>query len=86
MFPVLGMIDAGLGESNINKLFAALNIPVVNPRHLKKWEGKVGKAIETVAREACQEALEEEVNRCAIMSGFTFFSNFSNYSYRRFLN
>ena len=57
-----GMLCVGLGESQVNGLFAAMNMPGISKRHLKKREREVGVAVENVAQESAQAALQEEID------------------------
>jgi len=64
-FPVntkaaMGMIDAGVGESHINTFFSALNVPVWHPSVVKRYERIVGSAIESTAKDSCQETINLE--------------------------
>lgn len=54
------MINTGLGETQINSLLAALNIPGLSQRHLKKREREIGEKIAEFAQETCDDALDEE--------------------------
>lgn len=58
----LGMIDAGIGPTQVLKLNSVINIPTPDAKTLKKREREVGKAIEIEARSSCEEALQEEIN------------------------
>lgn len=51
------MIDSGVGETHINKILTALDIDPVAHKTLKKYERKVGLAIEELAEESCFEAI-----------------------------
>ena len=57
----MGMINAGLGPSQVNTLMADMNIPPVCPKTLKRREREVGPAIESLAKRSCKRALEAEV-------------------------
>lgn len=60
------MIFCGIGESIVNNLLAALNLPSISPTTLKKKEreaGIAGIAFEEVASETCIEALAAEKRR-----------------------
>ena len=54
------MIDSGLGETHINKFLAALGIPPVNHKLLKRREREFGSHVESLARESCSSAQLEE--------------------------
>ena len=57
------MIFCGIGESIVNNLLAALNLPSISPTTLKKKEREAGIAFEEVASETCTEALAAEKRR-----------------------
>ncbi|XP_062575241.1 uncharacterized protein LOC134237162 [Saccostrea cucullata] len=54
---------AGIGESVVSKIFSTLNIPILTPRNLKKRERETVPALETLARNSCDEALQLEVHQ-----------------------
>ena len=54
------MIDAGFGETHINTLLSAINVPTVTAGFIKKNERLVGQAIEDVAKESCIESIQLE--------------------------
>ena len=54
------MIDAGLGEAQINSVLSAMNIPNLAPKALKGYERQVGCAIEEVAIESCIKSVQLE--------------------------
>jgi len=53
------MINAGLGEYQMNSFLASVNLPTLSQRHLKKQEREVGLEIETLATKTCDEALQK---------------------------
>lgn len=57
------MLFCGIGETTINSLLGALNLPSVSKTTLKKREREAGIAFEEVAYESCCEALLEEKSR-----------------------
>lgn len=57
------MLFCGIGETTINSLLVALNLPSVTKTTLKKREREEGIAFEEVANESCCEALLEEKSR-----------------------
>lgn len=57
------MLFCGIGETTINSLLGALNLPSVTKNTLKKREREAGIAFEEVAYESCCEALLEEKSR-----------------------
>ncbi|XP_062570471.1 uncharacterized protein LOC134232508 [Saccostrea cucullata] len=56
-----GITSSGIGFSNLQMLFASLNIPGVAAGTVKKRDREAGKAIESVAKKSCNEALDEEI-------------------------
>ncbi|XP_077273274.1 uncharacterized protein LOC143903509 [Temnothorax americanus] len=52
---VLGAMHSGLGCTGLNKILACLNIPVITMDMFKRYERKVGLAIEKAAVESCQK-------------------------------
>lgn len=57
------MLFCGIGETTINSLLGALNLPSVTKTTLKRREREAGIAFEEVAYESCCEALMEEKSR-----------------------
>lgn len=57
------MLFCGIGETAINALLAALNLPSVTPTTLKRREREAGVAFEAVADATCQNAILNEKNR-----------------------
>lgn len=57
------MLFCGIGETTVNSLLGALNLPSVTKTTLKKKEREAGIAFEEVAYESCCEALLEEKSR-----------------------
>ncbi|XP_078329120.1 uncharacterized protein LOC111135496 isoform X1 [Crassostrea virginica] len=60
--PFSAILYTGIGETAVNRFFAALNLPSVDANTLKKREREVGSAFEAVAESTCQEAIEKEIN------------------------
>ena len=56
------MLHCGIGETHINGLLAAINIPVLSRSSIKEREREVGRVIETVAQNSSMQALQEEVD------------------------
>ncbi|KAJ8670722.1 hypothetical protein QAD02_001981 [Eretmocerus hayati] len=56
----VGMLDAGIGETKVNTVMSAINIPTVSATAMKRYERRVGQALETLALSSCEEALIEE--------------------------
>ena len=54
------MINSGIGESQLDNLLAAMNLPTISSRSLKHREREVGKVIEEVAENSCNTAIAEE--------------------------
>ncbi|XP_021352505.1 uncharacterized protein LOC110449771 [Mizuhopecten yessoensis] len=57
------LIYCGIGETTINKILAALNIPKISATTLKRREREAGTALESVAETTCDEALQKEQHR-----------------------
>lgn len=49
-----------MGNTHLNKILSALNIPEFNWKTFKTHEKEVGKAAEEMARESCKRATLEE--------------------------
>lgn len=45
-----GIMHAGVGETHVNNLLAAINVPFVHHKTLKRRERKAGKGLESLAR------------------------------------
>ncbi|XP_062617449.1 uncharacterized protein LOC134279113 [Saccostrea cucullata] len=58
------MIFCGIGESVVNNLLAALNLPNISPTTLKRREREAGSAFEAVATETCSDAIAAESRSC----------------------
>lgn len=54
------MIDAGMGETHVNTLLSAIDVPSPAPKTIKKHERKVGNAVEKVTIESCISAIRKE--------------------------
>ena len=57
------MLHCGMGGADIDGLFGCLNIPPISQPALKQAETTSGEAIQCVAEESMQAALEEELER-----------------------
>lgn len=57
---VPGVLNAGMGNTHLNKVLAALNIPQMYWSTYKIHEKEVGKVIEEMATESCTRATLEE--------------------------
>ena len=60
------MIDSGIGETHINSVLSAIDIPPVCHKPLKKCERVVDQALEKGAKESCEKFLEDG---CMLTSG-----------------
>ena len=60
MFIISGMLDAGIGATHVNKFLTAIGINPVSNGMLKRREREVGSCVEELAKELCEEAMEEE--------------------------
>lgn len=58
-----GMLNTGIGETHLNNLLSVLNVPGISKKTLKKREREVGKNVEAIAKECCEEALQEEIKK-----------------------
>lgn len=56
----LAMLDAGAGETDMNTIMTAMNMPAVNDKILKRHERIVGTAIEKLADKTCLDAVRQE--------------------------
>ncbi|XP_062611418.1 uncharacterized protein LOC134273245 [Saccostrea cucullata] len=56
-----GMLNEGFGETHVNSLLAALNIPSVSRKTLKNREREVGQQLGQMAEETCNKSLQEEM-------------------------
>jgi hypothetical protein len=63
------MLNIGSGATHVNSFLAAMNIPPLHPSSMKKRENEVGKKIIDVANQSCQDALDEEKQKCRTASG-----------------
>ena len=57
------MLHAGIGETHINNLLAAMNVPVIHHKTLKRREREAGQGIEKLSKRSFSEALNEELER-----------------------
>ena len=58
------MVNAGLGEANLNKFLAGLSIPPLHPRTLRDREQEVSPFIHATAADSCHRARQEEIQKC----------------------
>ena len=54
------MINAGLGEAQVNKLLSGLEIPPLNKKTLQRREREVSHKLIEYAEESCKEAAQLE--------------------------
>ena len=57
---VLCAIHSGLGYTSVNKFLNVMNIPSMSNKTFKNYEREMGPVIESVAKDSCEEACEEE--------------------------
>ena len=50
----LGSLPAGIGNTHLNNLLSAMNIPTMNYRLFSKREREIGHVVENIARESCK--------------------------------
>jgi ABC-type polysaccharide transport system permease subunit len=55
-----GCIDSGVGLEQFNKLFSAMNLPIIHANTMKLAENRIGKCLVSVAKESCKQALADE--------------------------
>lgn len=55
------MLHAGLGETQINSVLAAMNVPPVSHSMLDQRQREAGLAVENVAEQSINESLQKEV-------------------------
>lgn len=51
---------SGIGDAAVNRFLAALNLPSIDSKTLKKRERKVGTAVEDAAHSSYHDAIEHE--------------------------
>lgn len=57
------MMHSGTAFRQVNNLLRAMEVPVLDPKSMKKREAEVSEHISAVARKSCEEALNEEAER-----------------------
>ena len=62
----LGAVESGIGCSQVNKILACANAPGISNSAYKRYERRVGAAIEKAAVISCTNAAEDE--RAAVIS------------------
>ena len=55
------MLHAGVGETHVNNLLAAINVPFVYHKTLKRRELEAGKGLESLAAKTVKHTLREEI-------------------------
>ncbi|XP_053392628.1 uncharacterized protein LOC128555142 [Mercenaria mercenaria] len=55
------MINAGIGESQMNNILSYINLPTIAQRTLKKREREISSSITAVAKDSCTDAVNEEI-------------------------
>ncbi|KAK0159463.1 hypothetical protein PV327_011116, partial [Microctonus hyperodae] len=66
----LAILDGGIGETQLNTILSALNVPTINHNSIKRYERLVGPAIETVVKDSCHEALKVERELTILNEGY----------------
>lgn len=56
----IAILFSGIWNAAVNKFLAALNLPSIDSKTLKKREREVGTAVEEVAHSSCHDAIEHE--------------------------
>ena len=56
----LGMINAGIGATNLNAVLTTMNIPAWHHKPMKARERSIGVHIESVAKSSCVAAVQKE--------------------------
>lgn len=57
------MVHAGVGETQLNNLFAVMNVHCINHKTLKERENEIGKVIEDEVSVSEEKFLQEEVSK-----------------------
>ncbi|XP_043289283.1 uncharacterized protein [Venturia canescens] len=57
---VIGTIESGIGVTHLNKILSAADLPIFHPSTYKRYERKVGVAIESLAKTSCLENIKIE--------------------------
>ena len=55
------MINCGFGETHVNGLLAALNIPTITQTTLKSREREIAPQLKNMVIESCSKQLDEEI-------------------------
>ena len=64
----VGMLDAGVGETHVNNILTALDIPPVSHKTLKKSERSVGAALEKKHEKAVESILRQSASKLSKLS------------------
>lgn len=54
------MLNIGVGATHVQNFLAALNVPCLHHKAIRKLEDTMGKTVIEVAQKSCQEALDNE--------------------------
>ena len=57
------MLHAGIGETHVNNLLAAINVPAIHHKTLKIREREAGQGIEKLSEKSISEVLNKELER-----------------------
>ena len=57
---VLGMLNAGIGETDVNHLLTTINLPEIFHKTIKSRENEIGSVLENFAKKSADSALFEE--------------------------
>jgi len=58
---IAAMVNAGIGEMQMNSVLSYLNLPTISSRTIKKREREIGSSIQAVAKQSCVDAVHEEI-------------------------
>lgn len=56
----VGMFDSGLGVSQINTLFSALNAPTIHASTMRRYERYIAGLVDQAAMESCEKVILSE--------------------------
>ena len=79
------MLHAGIGESHVNNLLSALNVPGIHQKSLKTREREAGKGLEALTEKSVSDALVLEISKtqersvCCLVAAMNKFSNKINW-------
>lgn len=60
IFLFIGTLNAGMGNTHLNQLLAALNMSTLHWKTFKAYEKEVGLCVEEMSLESCKRAALEE--------------------------